>query len=47
LIDHTRGLLAEYGVVLPKGAWRFKAQAPLAVAEAELSALAVRSSPTC
>jgi transposase len=40
LINHTRGLLAEYGVVLPKGAWRFQVQAPVAVAEAELSDLA-------
>ncbi len=24
LINQTRGLLAEYGIVLPKGAWRFR-----------------------
>jgi transposase len=40
LINHTRGLLAEYGVVLPQGSWRFEAQAPAAVAQAELSDLA-------
>jgi transposase len=40
LINHTRGLLAEYGVVLPQGLWRFTAQAPAAVAGAELSDLA-------
>jgi transposase len=40
LINHTRGLLAEYGVVLPQGPWRFTAQAPAAVAGADLSDLA-------
>src|SRR5215207_4553209 len=40
LINHTRGLLAEYGIVLPQGPWRFIAQAPGAVAGAELSDLA-------
>jgi transposase len=40
LINHTRGLLAEYGVVLPQGSWRFEAQAPAAVSQAELSELA-------
>jgi transposase len=40
LINHSRGLLAEYGIVLPQGAWRFAAQAPSAIAEAELSELA-------
>jgi transposase len=40
LINHTRGLLAEYGIVLPQGPWRFTAQAPAAVADAELSDLA-------
>jgi transposase len=35
-----RGLLAEYGVILPQGAWRFLAQAGDAVADAELSDLA-------
>jgi transposase len=40
LINHTRGLLAEYGIVLPQGPWRFMAQAPAAIAEAELSDLA-------
>ena len=39
LINHTRGLLAEYGAVLPKGAWRFREQAPAAVAETDLSEL--------
>jgi transposase len=28
LINHLRGLLAEYGIVLPQGAWRLGAQAP-------------------
>ena len=32
LINHARGLLAEYGIVLPQGAWRFAAQAPAAIA---------------
>jgi len=40
LINHTRGLLAEYGLVLPQGSWRFAAQAPALVAEADLSELA-------
>jgi transposase len=40
LINQARGLLAEYGIVLPKGAWRFAAQAPAAAAGAELSELA-------
>lgn len=40
LINHTRGLLAEYGVVLPKGAWRFRELAPAAVDEADLSPFA-------
>lgn len=40
LINHSRGLLAEYGIVLPQGPWRFAAQAPAAIAEAELSDLA-------
>lgn len=40
LINHARGLLAEYGVVLPKGPWRFRQQVPAAVAEADLSNLA-------
>jgi len=47
LINHARGLLAEYGVVLPKGPWRFRQQAPAAVAEADLSELARElSTPT-
>ena len=45
LINHMRGLLGEYGVILPQGAWRFLAQARDAIAEAELSDLARRSSP--
>lgn len=40
LINHSRGLLAEYGIVLPQGPWRFVAQAPAAIDEAELSDLA-------
>ena len=40
LINHSRGLLSEYGIVLPQGPWRFAAQAPVAIAEAELSDLA-------
>jgi transposase len=40
LINHTRGLLAEYGIVLPQGSWRFEAQAPAVLAQAELSELA-------
>jgi transposase len=39
LINHSRGLLAEYGIVLAQGPWRFAAQAPAAIAEAELSDL--------
>lgn len=39
LINHTRGLLAEYGIVFPQGAWRFVAQAADAIARAELSDL--------
>jgi transposase len=39
LINHTRGLLAEYGIVLPQGAWRFIARAPTTVAQANLSNL--------
>jgi transposase len=37
LINHTRGLLAEYGIVLPQGPWRFISQAPAAIADADLS----------
>ena len=40
LINHSRGLFAEYGIVLPQGSWRFEAQAPAVIAEAELSNLA-------
>ena len=40
LINHSRGLLAEYGIVLPQGPWRFAHQAPAAVAAADLSELA-------
>ncbi len=39
LINHARGLLAEYGIVLPQGAWRFVSQAPAAVESADLSDL--------
>jgi transposase len=40
LINHMRGLLGEYGVILPQGAWRFLAQAHDAIEDAELSDLA-------
>ena len=40
LINHMRGLLGEYGVILPQGAWRFLAQAQDAIAAADLSDLA-------
>jgi transposase len=40
LINQTRGLLAEYGIVIAKGASRFTAQAPEAIADASLSDLA-------
>jgi transposase len=40
LINHARGLLGEYGVILPQGAWRFLAQARDAIAGADLSDLA-------
>lgn len=40
LINHSRGLLAEYGIVLPQGPWRFAQQAPAAIAGASLSELA-------
>jgi transposase len=46
LINHTRGLLAEYGVVLPQGAKRFTVPVGQAVANAALSDLP-RSSPSC
>lgn len=39
LINHARGLLAEYGIVLPQGPWRFASQAPSAVENAALSDL--------
>jgi transposase len=39
LINHMRGLLGEYGVILPQGTWRFLAQAQDAIAVAELSDL--------
>ncbi len=39
LINHMRGLLGEYGVILPQGAWRFLKQAQDAIAAAELSEL--------
>ena len=39
LINHMRGLLGEYGVILPQGAWRFLTQAADAIATAELSDL--------
>jgi transposase len=40
LINHMRGLLGEYGIVLPQGAWRFVGQAPAAISDAELWDLA-------
>lgn len=40
LINHMRGLLGEYGVILPQGARLFLAQARDAIAVAELSDLA-------
>ena len=40
LINHMRGLLGEYGVILPQGAWRFLKQAQEAIAAADLSDLA-------
>jgi transposase len=39
LINHMRGLLGEYGVILPQGAQRFLTQAADAIATAELSDL--------
>ena len=40
LINHMRGLLGEYGVILPQGAWRFLKEAQEAIAAADLSDLA-------
>lgn len=40
LINHARGLLGEYGIVLAQGSWRFREQAPAAIKEADLSPLA-------
>ncbi len=40
LINHIRGLLAEYGVVLPKGACRFRNRIAEEVSNADLSELA-------
>lgn len=40
LMNHLRGLLAEYGIVLSQGPWRLVAQAPGAIAAAGLSDLA-------
>jgi transposase len=40
LINQTRGLLAEYGIVLPKGPARLAAEGPNSVAGADLSDLA-------
>nr|WP_181406555.1 IS110-like element ISAtu1 family transposase [Agrobacterium tumefaciens] len=39
LFNHARGLLAEYGIVLPQGPWNFAAQAPSAVENAPQSDL--------
>ncbi len=43
LINHIRGLLGEYGVVIPVGAFRFRKDIRSAVAEAKLSALATEN----
>ncbi len=40
LISHIRGLLAEYGVVIPVGAFRFRKDIRSAVKDAPLSKLA-------
>jgi transposase len=40
LINHARGLLAEYGLIFPKGAARFGVRARAGLAEADLSAMA-------
>ena len=40
MINHTRGLLAEYGIVLRQGRWHFVTQASAAIAGADLSDLA-------
>lgn len=40
LINHTRGLLAEYGIVMPAGASRFRLQIERIIETAELSDLA-------
>jgi transposase len=40
LINPMRGLLGEYGVILPQGPWRFLKQAQDAIAAADLSDLA-------
>ena len=40
MINHTRGLLAEYGIVLRQGRWHFATQASAAIADADLSDLA-------
>ena len=40
LINHARGLLAEYGLVYPKGAARFGARARAGLADATLPAMA-------
>ena len=42
LINHTRGLLAEYGIIIPVGASRFRLQIEDMVETAELSGLAKR-----
>ena len=39
LINHMRGLLGEYGIILPQGAWRFLKQAQDAITAADLSNL--------
>ena len=46
LINHMRGLLAEYGVILPQGAWRFTTQVTTAIEEARSSWICSTSSTT-
>lgn len=43
LINHIRGLLGEYGVVIPVGAFRFRKDIRTAISEASLSTLAKQS----
>jgi hypothetical protein len=45
LINHMRGLLGEYGVILPQGAWRFVGQAPGACHKAPSASWDKRPAP--